>query len=239
MARLFDKMIEDLKEANGGEEDEIITALRAKSAELGDDASEADVSKAFQSCLMELLTGALAGHDSDEPITLSEENKEYMEQANASVREFLESNNWHYGTRELRSDLMLYELGFTVHNVNLRVRIHVEADPNVCRIEAVLPISADATFEYPLCKELAKENYPRRFGSFKYDERDGEITYQYSFLAGHGIHQDDLDTYFHAVVSSAASAYDEIRKCCVGRFKRNEVNDILKKVNDLVSDISE
>lgn len=239
MANLFDKMIEDIQKANGREEDEIITALKAKRDELGDGASEKDIAEAIQSCLMEHLSEALGGNGSDDPIILSEENRAYMDATTAIVKEFLDDNNWHYGTREIRSDLVLYELGFGVHNVNLRVRIHVEANPNVCRIDAVLPISADAIYEYPLCKVLANENYARRFGSFKYDERDGEITYEYSFLARHGIHKDDLETYFHAVVASAASAYDEIRKCCVGRFKGKEVNEILKKVNDLVSDISE
>ena len=239
MADLFDKMIEDLKKANGGEEDDIIIALRAKKEELGDDASEKDVADAIQSCLLEQLSGTLSGNDEEEHVVLSEENMDYMEKTTAAVKEFLDENNWHYITHAIRNDLVLYELGFGVNNVNLRIRIHVEADPNVCRIDAILPISADATYEYPLCKVLAKENFAKRFGSFKYDERDGEITYDYSFLARHGIFKDDLEIYFHAVVGSAVSSYDDIRKCCVGRFKGKEVNEILKRVNDLFSDISE
>ena len=239
MANFFDSVIEDLKKANGGNEDEVITALRAKRDELGEGASESDVMSAVRSCLMAQLSSALGGIAEDKPVVLSDKDKKYMEGATAVVKEFLDENHWHYGIRELRNDLVLYDLGFGVKGVNLRIRIHVEADPDVCRIDAVLPISADSTYEYPLCKVLAKENFAKRFGSFKYDERDGEITYEYSFLARHGILKDDLETYFHAVVGSAISCYDEIRKCCVGRFKGKEVNEILKKVNALVSDFSE
>ena len=239
MANFFDSVIEDLKKANGGNEDEVIAALRRKRDELGEDASESEVMSAVHSCLMAQLSSALGGIADDKPVVLSDKDKEYMENATAVVKKFLDENHWHYGIRELRNDLVLYELGFSIKSVNLRIRIHVEADPDVCRIDAVLPISADSTYEYPLCKVLAKENFAKRFGSFKYDERDGEITYEYSFLARHGILKDDLETYFHAVVGSAISCYDDIRRCCVGRFKGKEVNEILKKVNALVSDISE
>lgn len=88
-------------------------------------------------------------------------------------------------------------------------------------------------------QSTGKRELRRRFDSFKSDEHNGEITYEYSFLTRHGIFKDDLEAYFYAVVGSAVSCYDDIRKCSVGRFKSKEANEIIQKVNALVSDIKE
>lgn len=62
MANFFDSVIEDLKKANGGNEDEVITALRAKRDELGNDASKSDVMSAVRSCLMAPLKRSISLH---------------------------------------------------------------------------------------------------------------------------------------------------------------------------------
>ena len=41
------------------------------------------------------------------------------------------------------------------------------------------------------------------------------------------------------MASSAANDYEEIKNYCVGKFKSKEINEILKNVNRLVSDLSD
>ena len=53
------------------------------------------------------------------------------------------------------------------------------------------------------------------------------------------MYKDDLKRIFLAVANSASDSYAEIKKHCVGKYKAKEINDILKKVNALVSDLSD
>ncbi len=243
MANLLDKMIEELKEANDGEDNEMIRTLMEKREELGDSPSRKEVAQAVQSCLKKQESKNFEdeeetnGNNGEDEVILSEEEKEYMKKATATVKEYLNDNHWRYTIRVLRKKALFFELRFGVKNFQMILRIYVEVDPNICRVEAVLPISADPIYEYPLCKLLEKESYNKLFGSFKYDERDGEITYEHGFLTRNGIDIEDLATYVNVVYTSATSAYNDIRKCCVGKFKDSEVNEILNKVNDLVNDI--
>ena len=246
MSDLLDKMIADLKKANNGEDNELIIALRAKKMELTEDATDQDIAEAIQECLMENFSETLNYHDEDDEETAEEEyqpmfsddDQEYLEMSSNTVKEFLDSNHWGYNAYMTNEHLVLYEFTLNIDHAHIWMRIFIEANPNVCRINATLPIAADAVYEYPLCKLLAKENYNKRFGSFKYDERDGEVSYEHSFFAHNGIQAEELAVYFHAVLESAASAYDIIRRYCVGKFKKEEVHQMLKNAESLIKDIS-
>ncbi len=231
-------LIEQLKndEDRPAQADSLIPLLEAKQAELGDNATEEQMDQAIQECIMAHLAGSL-GVSRD--VALGEGTQEYMEDATAVVKSFFQEEGWHYTERISKPDLVVYELGFNLKNCSLRMRVHVEALPRVCRIDAILPISADETYDYLLCKAIAKENYPRRYGAMQYDERDGEVSYRYSYPIGHGIYKDDLKQIFLAVANSASDSYAEVKKHCVGKYKAKEINDILKKVNALVSDLSD
>lgn len=231
-------LLEQLKndENRPAQADSLIPLLEAKQAELGEDATEEQVDQAIQECIMAHLAGSL-GMSGDG--TSGEETQKFMGNATSAVKSFFDKEGWRYSERISRANLVVYELGFNLQNCNLRMRVYVEALPRVCRIDAILPIAADETYDYLLCKAIAKENYPRRYGAMQYDERDGEISYRYCYPIGHGVYEDDLKRIFLAVANSASDSYAKVKKHCVGRYKKKEINDILKRINTLVSDLSD
>lgn len=170
---------------------------------------------------------------------LLEEDEARMRRAAATVRQFLDGHRWRYSALAVQSGFLCYQFGLRCGGVDLWMRVHITADPCVCRIDASFPLLVNPAYEYPLCRALAEANRPLPFGSFKYDERRGSVSYQYSFLAGQGIPEDDFKIYFNEIVDSAVSCHDAICKCCFGQFESDEVGEILKKVNTLVSEIDE
>ena len=221
MANMFDKIIEDFLKINGGVEDDVIKAIKA----LRDKAGDVDEETALD--LVQKLLDGMSGKgssdddvaaaapessSSDDEIVLSDEDKLRMAENIATVREFLEDEGYHFSTSSTRPDIMNFNMGFTKEGVSYKAKITVETDPDVCRVAIILPIAADPIYVYPLCLAIANENYGFRYGTFKYDERDGEVSFEYSIRAKHGINKDDLDVYFYAAANSADRAFCAF--CC-------------------------
>ena len=236
---MFDKVINDILSANGGEENDVIKALREKRDERsGEECSDEEIANAVKAILeSEANEDEPEEEDEDddeeEEEPLSDEEKQNMADVIAVIKEVLDEDELSYNTRKPREDIEVIEFGFTIKGIRLRVSIGIEARPNVCRLNCVLPIVADQTFDYPLCKFLNDESYSRRFGAFKYDQRDGELSYEYSFLINHGLHKDDFKIYFNAVIGSSLSCFDTLRRYSVGRFKKKELEELKKKIDYL------
>ena len=230
MNAYYESLIEQLKEANGGNEDEVIAFLRSVGEGIGEDLSESEV----RSFVKFLLTDEDGVESEDE-----EYDEEYMKRTTAVVKEFLDDKDFHYYTLAEEKDITVYELRFSLGKATFNVRIFVEDNPKACIIKGIYPFNADSVYEYPVLKVLAKESARRRFGAFCYDEDDGEITYKIAFLTEHGIIKDDLEDYFTAVVQSMRDCHDAILKGSVGRFSSNTVDELLKNVEALVNDITE
>lgn len=230
MATRIDEMIADAKEKGL---DDLVSALEKKRDELGTNPSEEDVSTAIHEALLQQLSGLIP-----------ETDPEFMEKAINSIKEAFAEQGWHSDVKNVRPDVAIFELGFNIpvndKPTSISVKVYVEEQPQSCRICATLPFTAEDTYAYPLSRTLARINYKKRFGSFNYDERDGELTYDYSYPIASGIHKDDFLKAFRAVLHSAADDDDmpEIKKYATGRFKNREKNEILEQINDLIEDLT-
>ena len=249
MSNLLDKMIEALLKDSGGVESDVVQALRIKCAELGEDAAEEEVRTAALAVLMDCLPQDECEGDEEnaddvtendeetEEVTVPSRDMDIMIRTRRMVQEFIKDEGWSYSTRLLRKNIVILEFMCVVNANRLRVRIDIEAVPNVCRIAAYLPISADLTYAAPLSRFLAKENYHKRFGCFKYDERDGEICYEYSVLTDFGLCREDFSKYLSAVIGSASSAYQKIRSEAVGKYTKTRADEIKSACKMLLEEL--
>ncbi len=231
----LDELIQQAREDQDSPEG-LVELLEEAKKNLPEEAGEAEIEEALHKALMQHVLSRL-GEDDD--VSISEDDKKFMDETVKVVKEVFAEEEWRYTEDALREDVYIFDLGFGIRGCRLRMRVYIEAEPKVCRIDAILPVNADATYEYVLCKKMVKANYPKRFGALHYDEKDGEMSYRYSFPIGHGLYKDDFKRIFLTVASSAAGDYEEVKKCCVGRFKAKEINEILKNVNRLVSDLND
>lgn len=214
--------------------EEMIQKLEKKQEELGEHATDAQVTQAIRECAFGDDESAMALlHKMDQ------EADSFLKQADADVRAFFDRHQLHYIQRVSEADISIYEMRFSKKHISYIVRVALESRPKACRIDVVYPFSAEKIYEYPLCKALAKENFRYRFGAWQYDERDGEVSFRYSYSISHGIYEDDLQNIFGAMLKVVEECYDVILKNCVGKYKRNEKEEILNELNTLADDLNE
>ena len=209
--------------------------LYAKTSELGEDASEEAVEEALTQARAEFVMHILRSKRAVEEEAWDEDMRENM----ALIRSVFEDMEVRYREFTPQSGVYAFELGLTTDGKKLQLKIYLEEDPRVCRIDAVYPFQADPEFAYPLCAKLAAENYNRRYGALQYDASDNELSYRYSFPIRHGMHEDDFRSAFMAVLASAHASYDVVKQCAVGRFRRAEREEIICKAQKLIIELDQ
>ena len=164
-------------------------------------------------------------------------NQQYLMYAKKQVTDFFEREDWNYREIITRPDLIAWELGMTADHFTVRMRVAAEADPRVCRIDAILPAAVNPVYDAILCKEIVKLNQPLRYGAFQYDESDGELSYRYSFPTQNGLYSDDLSRIFMAVLLTAKREFSKLQKYAVGKFTRAEEKQIQDYIERLMQDL--
>ena len=165
------------------------------------------------------------------------DNQHYLTYAKNQIVEFFDRKDWHYHEIIERPDLIAWELGMSGDRFIVRMRVSAEADPRVCRVDAILPTSVNPVYDAILCKELIRLNQPLRYGAFQYDESDGELSYRYSFPTQNGLYVDDLEHVFMAVLLTAQREFPKLQKYAVGKFTRAEEKQIQVYIERMIRDL--
>ena len=250
MMNKIEKMIADLEEKSCHDEkdEKKLEILRRKQEELGESPSDVEVDIAMRAFINEYFryvihqkgqhinsdeeanTDDNAPDNTDEPIIFSD-----IGNAIQVVRSVFHNMDLRF--RDFQNeDVHIFELGIRDHGKNLRVKIYLEAELEMCRIEASYPFIVDREIAYPLCEKLAEENYCRRYSALQYDARDGELSCRYSFPIMHGLHDDEFLMAFLVVTTDAFKSYDAVKQYANGRFRKDR-QMIIERAQALISEM--
>ena len=215
----------------------LLRMLYAKAEELGEDPSDEEAEEAVNQVRTELLMQILRRKQAAEAdhYDWDEDTRENM----ALIRSIFADMEVRYREYVPQQGVYAFELGLTTDGKKLNMKVYLEEDPKVCRIDAVYPFQAEPEFVYPLCVKLAAENYSRRYGALQYDASDNELSYRYSFPVKHGLYEDDFRSAFLAVVASAHASYDVVKQYAVGRFCRADREEIICKAQKLIIELDQ
>jgi len=215
----------------------LLRMLYAKAEELGEDPSDEEAEEAVNQVRTELLMQILRCKQATEADNYDwdEDTRDNM----VLIRSVFEDMEVRYREYVPQQGVYAFELGLTTDGKKLNMKVYLEEDPKVCRIDAVYPFQAEPEFVYPLCLKLAAENYQRRYGALQYDASDNELSYRYSFSVKHGLYEDDFRGAFLAVVASAHASYDVVKQYAVGRFRRADREEIICKAQKLIIELDQ
>ena len=226
-------------------DDKLLEMLLQKQEELGESPSDEEAEEAVRQVIREHLMYALRqkfmeGKHSDEDEEDDLDNSgttDDLEDEISLVREVFNKMDLRFRDYHHQKGVHAFELGIRENGKQLRMKVYLESDPKVCRIDAVYPFTADREFAYPLCEKLLEENYPRRYGALEYDARDGELAYRYSFPITHGLYKDDFKTIFLTVIKSAMTSFDTVKQYATGRFRKDARKKIIDQVQKLLKEL--
>lgn len=218
-------------------DEQMLQLLYAKANELGMDPSDEEAEEALTQARVEFVLHYLRSKRATEAESYDwdEDTREHM----ALIRNVFEDMEVRYREYSPQSGVYAFELGLTTDGKKLNMKVYLEEDPKVCRIDAVYPFQAEPEFVYPLCVKLAAENYNRRYGALQYDASDNELSYRYSFSVKHGLYEDDFRTAFMAVLVSANASYDVVKQYAVGRFRRADREEIICNAQKLIIELDQ
>lgn len=221
-------------------DEKLLQMMQEKARALGEDPSESEADAALKETIADhfryVLHKKLAAKAEEETDGDTSWDADMEENIDA-VRSVLGDMNLHYRDYVYQKGVHAFELGVRAEGNVLKMKVYLEASPRVCRIDAIYPFQPDPIFTYPLCEQIVKENYRRRFGALQYDARDGELSYRYSYPIIDGLNQKQFRTLFLTVAASAKESFEIMRQYSAGRFRKDVRQEVTCKAQRLIIEL--
>ena len=167
-------------------------------------------------------------------VKLIEEEKEKIKRGAQKVcREiisFFAENEWKY-SEVTQSEYPLYVLNFKMKSLNVSLRVIVLADQECIRFDTVLPVTCKTQNHIILSYKLTKINMPLRYGAFRLDTVDNEISYRYSLPYSAESFEGHLSgRIILAIARTVDEYYETIVNYAQGQVSEDEKNEVLKAI---------
>ena len=233
----FNKIIDMFKAADIDKD--VIAKLEKRKEEMGEKASYPEIMKEVKDILEEHLGVSLPVIKHGMGLKVSDEKAEFLKECTQRIKAFLDEQELRYRVIDEGCSICIFEFYLTVTGKSFRVRFYLEADIDHMKIETQMPFMGDKDFELLVCKEITDVNYSYRYGTFRYDRHDGEITYVIGLPIKGGIDKDILDLLYNAAVISSIDGYEKIRRAATGRINPNQISSVYKKIKRLINALKE
>lgn len=168
-------------------------------------------------------------------------DEEKVKQADAyfeGIKSFVDEHEWHTSVVDKENRVIV--MGFSMKNAAFKVLVRVDAEAESATINATLPISCLSEYRFLMDSKLSRLNEPLRYGAFRLDEDDGEITYRLTYsIAGQEFNSKMFDNYLDCCLITPDINYKKIVKYATGALSRDEKVEVLGKLKSLAVAINE
>ncbi len=145
-------------------------------------------------------------------VEVSEDDKNFLKGSIDVLRGFLKEHNMAFEFSNSGVEAKIFSFKMMIHEELTTIYVALYVQPRMCRMEFKIPYSIDSSKSKELCMQLMKYNYSRRFGSFQYDDMDGDLCYRTAFPCSEGLKLDDYLATFLCSMNSVSKFMEEFKK---------------------------
>lgn len=153
------------------------------------------------------------------------------------IKAFIEGNKWKASIIDPENKVFI--LGFSMRNTSLRVMVRVDAEAESICCNTTLPITCMEEYRMLMGSKLNQMNESLRYGAFRLDEDDGEITYRFTYsYSGQDFNAKMFDNYLDCCLITPDLQYKKIAKIATGSLSKEEKVQVLESLKMLAKAIN-